>query len=86
MDAETIQILTSLQKQLAIMEERERALKEDISELKAELQTLRNEITDMKEMANRWKGGFIVLAGIGGIVGWILSSWQTIVQVFTAKG
>lgn len=70
-------ILAQIQKDIIVLMEREKYIKESIGEMSSELQQLREEISEMRNMANRWKGGFVVLAGLGGIVGWILSTWSS---------
>lgn len=63
---------------MAVAGERERQIRESIAELSKDVQDLSAEISEMKNMANRWKGGFLVLAALGGIIGWFLSSIDSI--------
>lgn len=68
-------LIMELQKMVVRLEERETNIKEQISDLKSELDTIKTHINDIHVMANRWKGGFIVLTALGGIIGWVLSTW-----------
>lgn len=70
-----------VQQQLAVAAERERQIRESLADLAKEVESLRNEISEMKVMANKWKGGFLVLTALGGIIGWVLSGWSTLADL-----
>lgn len=78
---EIVQVIFEVKQQLAVQAERERHTRESISELAKEVENLRNEISEMKVMANKWKGGFLVLTALGGIIGWLLSSWSSLTDL-----
>lgn len=80
-ETETIEILTELRVQMAAQVERERSLRVTIDKLTEEVEELGAEVKAMRDMANRWKGGFLVLAGLGGAIGWVLSTWTTAADV-----
>jgi ribosomal protein S2 len=71
---EVMRVLSLVQQQLAVQAERERQLRESIADLSRDVQALSADVAEMKSMANRWKGGFLVLTALGGIIGWILST------------
>ena len=79
---ETIKLLHELQRQLDVQLEREKFLRETLIKLSTDVEELSDEVKQMRAMANRWKGGFVVLAGLGGIIGWILSTWSTFSSLF----
>ena len=47
---------------LARLEERVEALQEDMKEMKSDM-------SELRATANRWKGAFWVMMGLGGVVG-----------------
>ena len=56
---------------LARLEERVEALQED-------MKLMKSDISELRATANRWKGAFWVLMGLGGIVGVVVNfelSW-----------
>ena len=56
---------------LARLEERVAALQED-------MKLMKSDISELRATANRWKGAFCVLMGLGGIVGVVVNfalSW-----------
>ena len=51
---------------LAKVEERVESLQEDIKEL-------RTEVIELRATADRWKGGFWVMMGVGGVLGVLIN-------------
>lgn len=51
---------------LARLEERVEALQEDIKEIRAD-------VTKLNATADRWKGGFWVMMGLGGVLGVLIN-------------
>jgi SMC interacting uncharacterized protein involved in chromosome segregation len=47
---------------LARLEERFQALQDDVKEM-------RTDISELRETANRWKGAFWIIIGLGGVAG-----------------
>lgn len=54
----------------------------EIADLKAEIKALKSDVATIKEMATRWKGGFIVLAALGAIIGWISAIWDKVTRLW----
>ena len=73
----------SLKSQLDVQNEREKAMREMLFKLTEEVEELSEEVKQMRAMANRWKGGFIVLAGLGGVIGWVLSTFSSVSSIFS---
>ena len=44
-------------------------LEERIKTLSSEVRHVHEEVSDLKAQANRWKGAFLVIMAVGGIVG-----------------
>jgi len=53
-----------------------------LDEIMADVETIKKEMALLTTMANRWKGGFIMLVALGGIIGWALTSWEHIAIIF----
>lgn len=53
-----------------------------IDHVEAELSDLHKDFQGMNAIANRWKGGFIVLVALGGVVTWLSSVGGNILKVF----
>lgn len=83
MNDEVMKVLADLQKQMAVKEEREFFLRETIDKLAEDLSDVRAEVGEIHAMANRWKGGFIVITALGGIIGWVLSTWESVTGLFS---
>lgn len=82
---ESSDILIQIQKDLAVLTERYKFTNEKIDEMRSEVKDLKDDIAEMKNMANRWKGGFLVLAGLGGLVGWVFTTWGSALNIFGGK-
>lgn len=59
---------------LALLEQELRTQREEMHELKSELKGLRTDVTDIKNQAARWKGGFGVILLVGAFFGWLIST------------
>lgn len=68
---------------VAVLSEQVRQLNENLKYLKSDMEGLRRDISEVHEMANRWKGGLIVVVGLGGVVGWLLSVGSNISKLWT---
>lgn len=55
---------------------------EDLNE---RLDKIEEGIQDLRSYANKWKGGFWVLLGLGSAATWLLSQWENIVHFFSIK-
>lgn len=75
-------LISALQVQQAVQSEREKVLRESMDALTRDVSAMREEIGEIHSMANRWKGGFLVLAGVGGTVGWVMSMWTSVISFF----
>ena len=42
------------------------------------LNAVQKDVSDMKAQANRWKGGFIVILAVGGLLGWVADKLWTL--------
>ena len=56
-----------------VLSEQMRQMNEKLVDLKNDVAELQKEISTIYEMANRWKGGFIVVLSLGGFIGWVVS-------------
>lgn len=63
--------MTEWDAEIAILHERIKQLTEKVDEM-------RGDVNDMKKMAERYRGGFIVVAALGGIVGLVVQAWEFI--------
>lgn len=66
---------------IVVLTERFTQVERDRAELKDEMEKIAHELEYLVRMSNRWKGGFIALAALGGIVGWILTSWESLTVI-----
>lgn len=55
----------------------------ELEEIKNEVmvEEIKNEVMEIHDMANRWKGGFIVIVALGGVAGWILSNIESVLKL-----
>ena len=68
----------SLDTMVALLIQRISQLEKDISDLQDEDEKIKGDMDLIKEMAGRWKGGFLTIAALGGFVGWLVSIWDKI--------
>lgn len=74
--------LDQVTEQLVELKTRHELAGEGRLELAREISALREDVAKLVVMSNRWKGGFIALAGLGGVLGWFLSSWESVLYIF----
>lgn len=46
------------------------------------LKEIREDIKSLVQLSQRWRGGIVVLAALGGIVGWVISTWGQVGTLF----
>lgn len=52
------------------------ALSERVTILSDQMAEVRKDVGEMKQMADRYKGAFLLIVGIGGAAGWLFSLWE----------
>jgi len=57
-----------------------------IGEMRADISKLSAEIVNVNNMANRWKGGFIVVMAVGAFIGWLISVGAGLTKIFGGNG
>ena len=66
----------------AVIVDRLERLSEEFSEFRKEnkdaMKVLKTEIDSIKRDAFYWKGGFIAIVSLGGIISWLLDVWSLI--------
>ena len=67
---------------LAVLEERTKHIAEQVDELFQHIKIIETTLNDLQRSADKWKMGFVVVAGLGGVIGWVLSSVETITRLF----
>jgi hypothetical protein len=58
------------------------ALVSTTNEMKAKIDSIDNRLDTLDRMANRWKGGFTVILGVGALIGYILDH---VIKWFSAR-
>jgi hypothetical protein len=53
-------------------------LRQEMEQMKVQLEELQRDVSAIRGMADRWRGGFLVLLSLGGIIGWIASVWDKV--------
>jgi hypothetical protein len=66
----------------AVRTAEDRNIKDMMSELRDDLRDTRKAVDEIHHMANRWKGGFIVIASLGGLIGWMASAYENVFHLF----
>jgi hypothetical protein len=64
--------------QMAVHGERDAQLSKDIAALKTELEVMHAEVTEIKDYANKWRGGFYAIAGLGAGIETIAAFWDRV--------
>lgn len=75
----------SIDVKLAVLEERVRRLDERLDQDTRGIDTIRDQLTALQQQADRWKMGLVVLAALGGIITWVLTSAETISKLLGRK-
>ena len=68
---------------IAVLEERVRGLDEKLDQVTLGIAGIQDKLTELQKQADRWKMGLIVLASLGGIISWLLTSAEPIVKLFS---
>jgi hypothetical protein len=68
--------------QVAILQDRYDQLMKAREEDRQVLEEIREELSNIHDMANRWKGGFVVVVALGAFVGWVLSNLESALKLF----
>lgn len=55
-----------------------KALASRMGSMGAQLDTLQKEVSEIKEYADRWKGGFYAITGLGAFLGGVIAIWDKI--------
>lgn len=63
---------------IIIQSERDRRLDEKVNELKSEVALMHKDISEIREYANKWRGGFYAIAAMGAILGAIIAFWDKV--------
>ena len=67
--------------QLARLGESFSALQREVAETNKEVADLRAQVLLLRDQANRWKGGLIVLFSLGGLFGWLIETlWSRFIN------
>lgn len=78
--------LAELSQQVAILSGKHELSRERdaemFEEIRNDIRDIRTELKAISDTAARWKGGIIALAALGGVVGWILTSWESIIKIW----
>ena len=72
----------ALDVKLAVLEQRTCHIDEQVDALRHDIVAINSALIDMQRQADRWKVGFVVIAGLGGVIGWVLSSADTIARLW----
>lgn len=65
-DYQTTRLVIGLQAEIE-------GLRREIEGHGREIGELRRDVRDMRDVANRWRGGFAVIVGLGAACGWLLT-------------
>lgn len=57
---------------IAALEVRTQAIREDISDVKSEISAIKNDLTELKKIAQQGGGAFHAIVILGGLVGWMV--------------
>ncbi len=57
---------------IAALEVRTQAIREDIADVKSEISSIKNDLTELKKIAQRGGGAFHAIVILGGLVGWLV--------------
>lgn len=75
----------NLTMEVKLLADRYERLVEDKKELEEKLEKNEERLDKFEAMANHWKGGFVVVVALGGLIGWVSSNLETVMK-FLGKG
>lgn len=59
------------------------AMDREIEMLKLQQTDIQRRLSEIDVAANRWKGGFLLMVALGGIIGWLVSIWGSVKKVLS---
>lgn len=77
--------LDDVSERLTAVAERVEAAERDRAEMANDIRDIKTEVQSLLIMSSRWKGGFLALAALGGLVGWVLTSWESLLYILNLK-
>ena len=76
--------MQEMRSQIMALIEADKHRTEEIKELRAvldvKLEQISNQLTALTRTATTWKGGFITLVALGGIIGWVVTVGGTVLK------
>lgn len=67
-----------LSENVAVLSNQHTTFTKTLDELRKDMSNTHDEVTEIKEYADKWKGGFFALAGVGAFLGALFSMWDHI--------
>jgi len=58
------------------MAERFKKMEDNFEKFEIRLEKMDHQVSNIDDMANKWKGGVVVLMGVGGLLGTALAFWD----------
>lgn len=72
----------SLATQVALLAQTLDTFKGDVVDINNSIKELRADIKNINDMANKYRGGLLVVLTIGGVIGTIVAVWDKVVHAF----
>lgn len=66
--------------QVAVIEQRLRQAVIEINALRRELRVLHEDLEKITNLANKYRGGLLMMLAVGGLVGWLTTIYQNIIH------
>lgn len=74
--------LRELWRRVSKLEEKCASLEKAQDKMDKEWSKMENEVRATSSQVARWKSAIPLLLGFGGIVGWLITKWQTLFHIF----
>jgi septal ring factor EnvC (AmiA/AmiB activator) len=70
--------IADIAEQMATLLERDAQKTATIAKLQKEVEDMHGEVSDIKQYADRWRGGFYAIAGLGAAIGATVACWDRV--------